>query len=175
MQPLKRANINILLAAIVFAITIFSFVYFVMTQNDENRLLIKEAKLLENKKFPAVPLLEIETNQDVSDEILNGEIMIVFILSTCEACKKELETISQIQGKNHPKIFGIMFEDAEVVKNFIQKHQIKFPILMDKDKKSLESLNLKYFPTNLKLKNGIIEKAFFGSPTNENELLEFTK
>ncbi|MGI8556012.1 MAG: peroxiredoxin family protein [Pyrinomonadaceae bacterium] len=169
-----KNRVNLLVSAIVFAIAVFAFIYFVKSkETNRNALLTEKAKLLENKEFPNFPIIEPETNKDFSDELHKGEVVIVYMLSDCEACKKETQTISEIQPKINTKVFGIMFEDEEVVKKYIKDHNIKFPVLIDKDKKILSGLSLQYFPTNLKLKDGIIQKALFGSPQSEAKLLEF--
>lgn len=118
-------------------------------------------------------MLELETNKDFSDELHKGDVVVVYMLSNCEACEKETQTISEIQPKINIKVFGIMFEDKKVVKNYIKDRNIKFPVLIDKDKKLFKALSLQYFPTNLKLKNGFVQKALFGSPQSEAKLLEF--
>ena len=43
----------------------------------------------------------------------------------------------------------------------------------DKEQIIIKTLSLKYFPANLKLKDGIIQKALFGSPESKVKLLEF--
>lgn len=168
-----KKHLNILISAVVFAIAIFVFIYFVKSQDKVSPSLIEKAKTLENKEIPHIPMLESGTNKDYFAEIHYGDVLLVYMLSGCEACKKETQTISEVQSKTDTKIFGVMFEDENVVKTYIKDHNIKFPVLIDKDKKLFETLSLQYFPTNLKLKDGIIQNALFGSPANDAKLLEF--
>lgn len=168
-----KKSFNILRVVVVFVIVILVSVCFIKLRRPENPSLIEQAKLLENKKIPIISILESQTNNDFSDEIYKGETVIVYMLSNCEACQKETQMISQIQPKTGIKILGIMFEDENVVKDYIKEHNVKFPVLIDKDKKLFTTLGLQYFPTNLKLKNGIVQAALFGSPTREDKLMEF--
>ncbi len=65
-----------------------------------------------------------------------------------------------------------MFEKSESVNEYIKKQNINFPILIDKDGKLIKALNLQYFPANFILENGVIERASFGSPRNQQDLSE---
>ena len=124
--------------------------------------------------MPVEEVFDINTSDDYSEKIRNGGVLLVYLISGCDACKKEIQLINEINQESNPKvkIFGIMFENNKSVNEYIKMHNINFPILSDKDGKLLKALNLKYFPTNFKLENGVIEKTIFGSPKNHEELLE---
>lgn len=168
-----KKNFNLLISAIVFAIAIFVFIYFVKTRETSGSPRTEKASLLVNKEIPKIAMLESQTGKDLSSDVNNGEVLIVYMLKGCEACHTEIQTISQIKSQTNVRIFGVMFEDKDVVDDYINKEHIEFPVLIDNERKLFKSLDLQYFPTNLKLKNGVIQKALFGSPIGENKLLEF--
>lgn len=170
-----KKRFNIVIPAVIFALTVLAFAYFVKPKSVESLSLVEKAKLLENKQIPNFPISEVGTNKNFADEIQNGEFLIVYVLSDCEACRKETQIISQIQANTDTKFLGVMFEDEAVVKNYVKNHNLTFPILIDKDKKLLQNLALQDFPANLKVKNGMVQKALFGLPVNAEKLLEFAK
>jgi peroxiredoxin len=135
---------------------------------------IAEAKSLIGKKIPVSEVFDVNTGENYSEQVENGKVLLIYLVSGCDACKKEIQLINEanIESNSETRIFGVMFEKNELVNEYVKKHNINFPILIDKDGKILKELNLKYFPTNFKLENGIIEKASFGSPKNQKDLSE---
>lgn len=170
-----KKRFNTIIPAIILALTVCAFVYFLKPKNTVNLSLVEKAKLLENKQIPNFPILEVGTNTNYADEIQKGEFLIVYMLSDCEACRKETEIISQIQADTDTKFLGVVFEDEAVVKNYVKNHNLKFPVLIDKDKTILQNFALQDFPANLKVKDGAVQKALFGLPVNADKLLEFAK
>ncbi|MER3630942.1 MAG: hypothetical protein C4325_01195 [Blastocatellia bacterium] len=73
------------------------------------------------------------------------------------------------------KIFGVMLENEDVVKRYIKKNNIRFPVLMDKNAAVSDGLEIKYFPANLKLSDGVVKNVILGVPENEQKFLEFIK
>lgn len=162
----KHINITVLVTFVV--VVILSF--FIITRFKKEDPIALEAKSLIGKGIPVAELLDINTGEDYSEKIKNGEVLLVYLISGCDACKKEIQLINE--SNSETKIFGIMFEKNESVKEYMKKQNINFPMLIDKDGKLLEGLKLKYFPANFKLESGVIEGASFGSPKNQEDLLE---
>lgn len=165
-------NINAAIIALVFFISVLSFIFF--TAFTENDPVLKEAESFRAKSMVKGPLENIETRADYSDEIMNGEVFLVYAITSCNACKKELQVLSQSKdaAESKVKIFGIMSEDEQVVKDYIRENNIEIPILIDKNGRLFQELNLKYFPSNFKLNNGVIKKAYFGMPKDVETLAE---
>ncbi|HSK74407.1 MAG TPA: TlpA disulfide reductase family protein [Pyrinomonadaceae bacterium] len=165
-----KQKISFLFAAFIFLILSFS-----CWQNTSENKLTSEAK-----QFVGKPLniqdFEKNTFQNNIEVDTNKRIWLIYLLSTCEACKKELETIRELKSERNSQIeiVGVMSEDEEVIKKFAAEHNIEFPILLDKQAYFIKNLNLKYFPANFVIENGIIKKALFGLPKNE-ELINFVK
>lgn len=176
---MKLPKIDIMVSAIVFAVSIFAFIGFTWWQNHKSDAFMQnlktDAEALVNKEFPKMEFIEVETHRDLSDEVRTGDVMLVYLANGCEPCKKELPMLSQIQSKIKVRIFGVMSQSEDVIKNYVKENDLKFPILIDKNGETFRALNLKYTPTNLKLKNGIVQRALIGSPQNEVALLELAK
>lgn len=165
-------NFNTLIIAVVFLVSVSSFVLFIhFTKEDP---LVKEAAAYQSKKMPKMPLQNLANLADYSDEILKGEVLFVYALSTCDACRKELKLLSESRAdfEAKTKIFAVMSEDEAVVRDYIRKNNIEIPVLIDKDAELLRELDLKYFPSNFKLSDGVIKKVFFGFPRDLKGLTE---
>lgn len=98
-------------------------------------------------------------------------------ISSCEACKKELQIVKKLKSEPETKIevVGVMSEDEETVKKFIAEHNIEFPILLDKQANFVKTMNLKYFPANFVIENGTIKKALFGLSGSKESLEKFVE
>jgi peroxiredoxin len=79
---------------------------------------------------------------------------------------------SQQEVDSQTKIFGVMGEDEKVVEDYVERNNIKIPILIDADGSLLHKLDLKYFPSSFKLNDGVIKKVFFGFPQDKKSLIE---
>ena len=62
-----------------------------------------------------------------------------------------------------------------MIRNYANINNLKVKILIDKNAESFKVLSLKYTPTNLKVKDGIIQKALIGSAPNEAVFLELAR
>jgi len=171
MQLKFLKNVNLLYSAVVFAVALASFAGFVyMTKANP---VTNEIKRLTNRNLPEASLLEVETKNDFYNEAVKGDVVLVYLISTCEACKNELQIIAESNLDPQAKIFGVMAENEEIVKKYIKKNDIKFPVLIDKNGALLEGLDIKYFPANLKLRDGVVKKVILGAPENGQKFLDF--
>lgn len=166
----KHINLTVLVT-FLFVVILSLFIIIKLKKEDPITL---EAKLFLGKEMPVGEVLDITTGEDYSEKIKNGKVLLVYLVSGCDACKKEIQLINEANKESNSEIkfFGIMLEKNELVNEYVKKHNINFPILIDKDGKLFEALNIKYFPTNFKLENGVIERASFGSPKNQADLAE---
>jgi peroxiredoxin len=130
---------------------------------------------LSGKPIPKTILRELITNKDFSEFIQKENVIVIFLASNCDACKKELNFISKATEKGLVKsnIVGIMFEGEQTIKDYIDKNEIKFPILIDKESKLMTDLDIDSFPTNLRIKSGFIDNAMLGFTNDEKVLLSF--
>jgi peroxiredoxin len=159
-----------------FIAVYFGFIFFVKDNKTfigKEDAVIVEEKRLSNIRLPRFPLIEITEKKDYYDEVMKGDAVIVFMISSCDACKNELKLISSSRIYKQGRIFGIMFEDNEVIKKYAQDNDVKFPILKDENGSLMNALDSKYFPSNIKLNNGETKKVWLGNFNNEKELSTF--
>ncbi|MFV0389798.1 MAG: hypothetical protein ACK5NT_13720 [Pyrinomonadaceae bacterium] len=83
---------NPLIAAIVFAGTVIGFVYFVVYYNGNEESLTEKAQKLKQMEIPDLSLKEISTGE-YTKGFNHGEVILIYMVSTCDACKKELRLL----------------------------------------------------------------------------------
>lgn len=170
MSPTKR--INVAAAVITAVVCIFSYaLYAWATKKDP---LVEEAMALQSRRVPKSQLWQVGTGADYSDEVMKGEVMLVYAVSSCEACGKELQFITRSKQGLDPKtkIFVIMSEDEQVVREYIERNGVGVPVLLDKDGSLLRGLRLRYFPSNLWLNVVKMDRAVFGFPGDSKVLMD---
>lgn len=172
---MKYKRVSIFTVILVcFAATIIGASAFWYNKEDK---LTSETKLLIGQEMD-IGKFEKNTFQDPQKSInLNNKVWAIYLLSTCEACKHQLQFAEQLSKNpaSQIEIVGIMAEEESVIKTFVKEHDIKFPILIDKDRNFARSIKLKYFPSNFIVNQGKIEKVIFGSPQDKTKLSEFIK
>lgn len=173
MQLKFLKNVNLLYSAVVFAVALASFAGFVYLTKANP--VTNEIKRLTNRSLPEANLLEIETKNDFYNEARTGDVVLVYLISTCDACKLELQMIAESNLDSQTKIYGVMAENEEIVKKYVKKNNIKFPVVIDKNGALLEGLEIKYFPANLKLKDGVVKNVILGAPENGQKFLNFVR
>lgn len=170
----ERFNLSIVIS--IFCISLsFLLYHFIYLKKDP---ILQEAEAYQGKSVPTVSLKNITASNQYSEEFLKGDVLLVYLISNCDASKKEIQLLSRLIAQSNTnfepktKIYAIMSEKEEVVKDYIAKNNVEIPVLIDEDAKLLKELDLKYFPSNFRIKDGVIKKAFFGSPKNTAVLKE---
>lgn len=165
-------NFNALIIISVFLISVASVIFLIEFRKDDP--ILQEAENYRAKKVPNVLLTNLETNMDYSHEVMNQDVFLVYLITGCDACRKELQFLSQIvrNSDSKAKVFGIMSGDKKNIKNYVKENGVEIPILIDTDGRLLRELNIKYFPANFKVSNGEIKKAVLGLPEAKESLLE---
>ncbi len=180
-------KLNLLISAIVFAVAIFGFIYIVQSRDNaeierqnadkaeiaRQKAMIQEADSLKNKQISQMKFVDVRTNEDLSADILSGNVFAVVLVSSCDACTKQVNMMSEMTFEGSQNFFGIMIENQTIAETYIEKNNIKFPVVMVKEGKISELSNLKYFPTNLRLLDGKITNVQFGSFESSEKLRSF--
>jgi peroxiredoxin len=160
MKFLKHFNLP--LALVVFFIGIIATIAFKVPRPRSNNELLVAAQRVEKSKLPA----------SVLDQVNEKNFLVVYLTSGCKACSDELGLLSDLHATSAGlKIFGIMGEDETVIKNYVRDNNIKFPIIRDRHLDVLRGLKLEFFPTNLVIENGTIQRAYVGVPESKEKLL----
>lgn len=173
-KPLRK-HIGPLIVIIGLPLLVFASVFFWQRNySGAERKLASQAEAYKEQPLPQVPLIELKSSDDYFEKVKDKDALLIYLMSGCAACEKELQVIAESASRINPdvKIYGVMFQDQEIAGQYVQTHHINFPILLDKDGTLFKKLRLKYFPANLKLKDGIIKEAWFGIASDKEDLLK---
>jgi peroxiredoxin len=124
--------------------------------------------------LPRAPLVNLETNHDEYQRVAKGKVLLVFVTTDCDACRKELSNLSQVAPSLASRItvYGVGIEDRDSVKTFIDANPVGFPILLDHGAAILSSLGFRIMPTKVLVQDGVIGKIWYGSSPNTNALIK---
>lgn len=114
-------------------------------------------------------LINLRTNVDESQSLKKGKILLVFLTTDCEACKKEVVTLSSLTSStlsSKVRVYGVFVEPRDNVIPFVEENNITFPLLMDNGATVLSKLGFKYMPTKVLMQEGIVQKIWYGSSPN---------
>jgi peroxiredoxin len=123
--------------------------------------------------LPAGALINLATNVDSYATVNKGRVLLVFLTTNCDACKRESFTLSKVLQSLNPNtdVYGVCFEEREKVIPFVKENGIKFPVLLDKGGRVFSGLGLTVFPAKVLMQNGTIIKTWFGSSPSETDLI----
>ena len=170
-----RKHINPLIVIVSILLSVAAFVFFVEQRHAQSKF-VSEMTSYKEQQLPQAPLIELKSGEDYFEKVKDNDVLLIFSITGCGACEKEMQVVTENAAdiKSGVKIYGVMFEDKKTVEQYVQAHNINFPILLDKDGKLRKELRLKYFPANFKLKNGTIKQAWFGVESDKGEFLKRT-
>jgi peroxiredoxin len=119
-------------------------------------------------------MINLETNQDDYEKLKKGKVLLVFLTTGCNACKKDLPNITQVLPTLIPKmaVYGVFVEERSNVEPFVQENQIKFPILLDVGGRVFAGLGTTLIPAKVLIEDGTITKTWFGSSPSKSALIK---
>lgn len=94
-------------------------------------------------------------------------VLLNFWGTWCGPCKEEMPYLNHIHQKNAVKGVKILAidvgESRYQVNNFVERYDLKFPIILDKDREATEAYNIDPMPTTFFIdKNGKVVKKVKG-------------
>src|SRR6185295_6666362 len=103
--------------------------------------------------LPQGTLINLRSNHDEYQEVAKGKVLLVFLTTDCDACKKEIVNVSQAIPSlvSKVRVYGVFIEKREYVKPFMQENDIEFPILLDHGARILKQLGFSLMPTKVLL------------------------
>jgi peroxiredoxin len=124
--------------------------------------------------LPHASMIDLQTNHDDSGMVMHARVLLVFLTTDCDACRKEIPNISQANRNLDSKvsIYGVCIEDREHVRQFVEENHVDFPILLDQGGRIISRLGFKFMPTKVLLENGIIKKIWYGSSPSAAALIQ---
>ncbi|TYS58118.1 thiol-disulfide oxidoreductase ResA [Sutcliffiella horikoshii] len=108
--------------------------------------------------------------ESMNDEIieleeLKGEKVILnFWGSWCEPCKREMPAFEKVYNNKEVNIISVNLGDSNLVVNeFIQRYNLSFPVIVDRDSSIKQSYKIDRLPASFLINSeGIIEDYFEG-------------
>jgi peroxiredoxin len=164
------------LGGVIISFLIFTFLlesFFVETKEINTPSDFVE---ITNEIFPEVKLNDLTKDIDYFDKIKNGKVLLMFFHSKCSACKRETDIINKAYYDlpSDIKVYGASFEDKEKLSDFVKDYQVKFPVVQS-GIEPFKQFQIRYFPTNFYIEDGIIKKSWVGTFKDEQELFEKIK
>lgn len=170
-----RKNIKaIIIIPAIIGIFVSFFVFLKIWEKRKFDSYLKDAVAVSNVPLPKSNLTNSESDVDDYGETLKGKVLLVFLTTSCKACKKEVKTISQSMSvlDSKIKVYGISIEPKTSIKKYSIDNDLKFPVLIDVGGSLFSKLSVRYFPTKMLVEDGIIKKTWFGSSPDQESLLK---
>lgn len=116
--------------------------------------------------------------ESINDEIIELEeltaekTIVNFWGSWCEPCKREMpafEEVYKVHNNNGVNIISVNLGDSNLVVNqFIQRYNLSFPVIIDRDSSIKQSYKIDRLPASFLINSdGIIEEYFEGEISEE--------
>jgi peroxiredoxin len=148
--------------------------HFTRKANSEPRVSIKDAVVISGLALPKTDLLDLEGNPIAPDTLRKGKVMMIFMTTSCEPCRKQMALVSavepEISGK--VKIYGVGIENRTRLNNFLKENNIRTSILMDEDGSLMKALSVTVFPTRFLIQDGVILNTWFGNSASKAQLFQ---
>src|ERR1043165_4911578 len=120
-------------------------------------------KIANGTPVPRGFLVNLDTRRDEYAKVTQGRVLLVFVTTGCDACRKELLNLAQAAPtlKSSVQVYGVGVEEPDEVKNFVQDKHEGFPILLDHGAQILARLGFKYMPTKVLLQDGRVSRIWY--------------
>lgn len=160
----------------VFCAFIFcaSFVYIYTKQQAKKFVPIAEVEKKIETPLPKTKLFVSDSDIFSDEELRKGNVVLMFLSPTCEACKVEGEFLKEMVGKRGDvRFYGIApAESSKVALESVQR-EFPFKVLFDQQLSLTFGLGIRSVPTKIYLKDGIIKKIWRGASIDEAKQKEF--
>jgi len=159
-----------LLFVVVFCV---AFVVF-YTRNARNAAKLDPVN--SGKSLPEADLIDENSKPLAESELKNGRIVLVFITSDCDACRKESEFLKSVVGKRADvRFYGVIsFGDMESSLRDA-KEMFPFKVFYDRGFRLAGQLGIKRVPIKIFVDNGVIKKSWGGATIDEKAQGDFVR
>lgn len=140
-----------------------------------NSLFTSSSALAKGDKPPGFKLADLNNVAHDWKEYEGKPVILNFWGTFCPPCRDEMPALQKQYEKWHDQgleLVGInLSEDQITVERFAEEVGAKFPILLDKDKKTERSFGLKQYPTTFFINaDGTIQSVVIGGPLTEEDI-----
>ncbi|MFC7391521.1 thiol-disulfide oxidoreductase ResA [Scopulibacillus cellulosilyticus] len=123
-------------------------------------------------RAPDFALTDFNGHQVKLSDLKGKAVMLNFWASWCDPCKKEMpyiENVYKTMNKKKVVILAVNIEESHfAIQNFLSKHHITFPIVMDKNRDVTDAYGIGPIPTTFFInKDGMVEEKVVGSMPSE--------
>ena len=169
----RLLKLGIILPVVILGIVVSSFIFHRISGYYRTKP-APELVAASGFSLPRGPMLDLRTNHDEYENVIKGKVLLVFLTTGCDACKKEVPNISQAMPTlaSRVRIYGVCMEGRDKVIQFAEENHIDFPILLDHGGRIIARLGFRYMPTKVLLENGIITKIWYGSSPDKAALIK---
>jgi peroxiredoxin len=160
----------LIIAPAAVSILLSFFIFMNFWEKRKFNSYMKDAVTFADVPLPASNLTSIEGDfRSFNSDIVNGKVLLIFISTSCSACKKEVKIINESLSKLKPtiKVFGVTIEDKTEARRYADANKLGFPMLFDTGGRLFEALTVRYFPTKVLVENGTITKTWIGSSPDQ--------
>lgn len=129
-----------------------------------------------NAPAPAWTNVTVLSGAPQSIASLKGKVVLIdFWASWCGPCRMIAPRLSAMRdrlGAQGLSVVGITTDEAEVAAQFIEKHQMKYPSVVDKDGDTSRAYGIGGLPTMVLIdKKGVVRDVFVGfDPTGDQKI-----
>lgn len=163
-----------LIAGVVLPCVALLILSFSRPSSSTTPVSFKDGVVISGLALPTTDLFDLNGNTVSPQTLRTGKVLVVFMTTGCEPCRKEMKLLSEVESEMAGKVrvYGIGVESRKKVSNFIAENKIGTNVLLDEDGDLLRALKVKYFPTRFLIQNGVIVNTWFGSSPNQVELFK---
>lgn len=160
--------------ALLFALVFCAGFVFFYTRNQQNAAAVGPVD--SGKSLPSAELVD-ESNQLLADsELRKGRLVLVFVTSDCDACRKESEFLKGLVGKRGDvPFYGVIsFGDMD---SSLREAKGKFPfkVFYDRGFHLAGQLGIKRVPIKIFVENGVIKKSWGGATIDDKAKADFVR
>ncbi|HBB93778.1 MAG TPA: hypothetical protein DC054_00145 [Blastocatellia bacterium] len=146
--------------------------HFTRKADSEPRFSLKDAVVISGIALPKTDLLDLDGNKIAPETLRSGKVMLIFMTTGCEPCRKQMEMVSGVEPEmsGKVKVYGVGVENRTKINNFLRDNKVGTRILMDEDGSLMNALSVKVFPTRFLIQDGVIVNTWFGNSATKAEL-----
>lgn len=140
-----------------------------------NSLFTSGTALKVGDKPPGFKLADLNNEVHDWEDYAGKPVILNFWGTFCPPCRDEMPALQKQYDKwsaQGLQLLGInLSEDKLTVRRFVEQVETKFPILLDKEKKTERKFGLKQYPTTFFISaDGKIQDIIVGGPISEEEI-----
>lgn len=163
-----------LIAGVVLPCTALLVLHFSHNAKSQSQVSFQDGVVISGQPLPQTDLLDLNGNNVSPQTLRNGKVLLVFMTTGCQPCRKEMKLLSSVESEISGKVrvYGVGVENRGKIENFIKENEVGTKIVLDEDGTLMRALSVKYFPTKFLIEDGVIVKTWFGNSPNQAELFK---